>query len=281
MNVLRARMALALTLVLLASSRPAWCQDGFDAETMKQYGGTYLSDCKNPASPRLTVLQNALVFIQGNKRVAAEANLQNANSYFGNSPPEDLSTVLLGELPGGGQLTLSVFTDAKETWIKIDGDPNVLTRIGKPALALKYRRCDAPAKSASVAPPPTPARPVTAATPDAALPDAGGMILDPAFKAAYLKALGRLKSESWLAELDGPARDTKRVTVAGSKYLLTGSCKNHDCAENNVTILYSPERKLVYGKVRMAGKSVLIGSPPPAVAKEIGEFWRKEWGQTP
>jgi hypothetical protein len=283
MKISWARTVLALAIVLLASSRPAWCEGGLDADAMKRYGGTYLSDCKNPASPRVTVFENALVFIQGDKRIAAQTNVQNAPSYFGQSPPENFDTLLMGEIPGGETLMLMVYADGNDLSIKLDGDAALRTKIGKPALALTYRRCDAKGASAAPAPATAPARPrpVTAATPDAELPDAGGMILDPGFKAAYFKALGRFKNEPWLATLDGPARDTKRVTVAGSKYLLTGSCKNHDCAENNVTILYSPEKKLVYGKIRMSGKSALIGSPPPAVAKELGEFWRKAWGPTP
>src|SRR5258705_2549950 len=198
---------LALAMVLLASSRPAWCEGGLDADVMERYGGTYLSDCKNPASPRVTVFENALVFIQGDKRITAQASVQNAPSYFGQSPPENFDTLLMGEIPGGETLMLMVYADGNDLSIKLDGDAALRTKIGKPALALTYRRCDARAKGASAAPPPAPtparARPVSAATPDAELPAAGGMILDPGFKAAYFKALGRYRNEPWLATLDG------------------------------------------------------------------------------
>lgn len=288
MRISWARRVLVLTIVLLVSSRPASSQGGFDLETMKQYGGNYLSDCKDRDSPRVTVFEKEIIFAQGSKRIVAATNLQNATSYFGQSPPENLDTVLMGEVPSGESLMLMVYADTKGRYIKLDGDAKLLAKIGKPALALTYRRCDMPnvrgtrfSDPSAPAPAPARPRPVTAATPDGELPDAGGMILDPGFKAAYFKALGRFKNEPWLRDLDGPARDTQRITVAGAKYLLTGSCKNHDCAENNVTILYSPERKLVYGKIRMAGKSTLIGAPPPAVAKELGEYWRKAWGPPP
>ena len=46
-------------------------------------------------------------------------------------------------------------------------------------------------------------------------------------------------------------------------------------------MLYSAERKVVYGKVSLDGKSTLIGSPPPEVARAIGEAWRRQWVHTP
>ena len=58
-NISRARLTRVLTIVLVAANRPAWPQDGLNAETMKLYGGTYLSDCKNPASPRVTVFKDS------------------------------------------------------------------------------------------------------------------------------------------------------------------------------------------------------------------------------
>ena len=107
------------------------------------------------------------------------------------------------------------------------------------------------------------------------------MLEDPAFKKAYFKALGKLSKEDWLANLDGPSPAANKVTVAGDEYVLIHACKNHDCAENNTTLLYSETKKLVYGKVRMAGKSTLLGNPPPPVAKDLGDFWFKQWAQKP
>ena len=99
--------------------------------------------------------------------------------------------------------------------------------------------------------------------------DAGGVMLDPKIKAAYYKALGNLPSEPWLAKLDGPSPQNKRITVAGADYVLVSSCKNHDCAENNAVLLYSPAQAVMYGKVYQRGKSTLIGGPPPEVAAEL------------
>ena len=72
-----------------------------------------------------------------------------------------------------------------------------------------------------------------------------------------------------------------KTTVAGVEYVVANACKNHDCANNNTTLFYSAARKVVYGKVYLAGKSSLIGNPPPAVAKEIGAAWFKEFRKGP
>ena len=106
-------------------------------------------------------------------------------------------------------------------------------------------------------------------------------MLDSKVKAAYYKALGNLKSEAWLAKLDGPSPQNKRVKVAGADYVLVSSCKNRDCGENNAVFLYSPAQDVMYGKVNQRGKSTLVGSPPPAVATELERLWKTEWRSQP
>jgi hypothetical protein len=44
-----------------------------------------------------------------------------------------------------------------------------------------------------------------------------------------------------------------------------------------VTVLYPPEKKVVYGTVFEKGKTTVIGNPPPAVAGELGKLWQQEW----
>ena len=61
---------------LVAASVPVWAQGTLDGETMKRYGGTYLSDCGNPASPRVTVFAEALVFVQTHRSAGTMAEFQ-------------------------------------------------------------------------------------------------------------------------------------------------------------------------------------------------------------
>ena len=104
---------------------------------------------------------------------------------------------------------------------------------------------------------------------------------EPAFKSAYLKALGPKANTPWLAKRDGPAPEDKFIAVAGHRYVRNAFCKNHDCNNNNAVILYSPEKKVVYGTIYEKGKTTLIGDPPAAIFTELGALWQKEWRSTP
>lgn len=100
---------------------------------------------------------------------------------------------------------------------------------------------------------------------------------EPAFKNAYMKALGPKANTPWLAKRDGPAPQDKFIEVAGQRYVMNAFCKNRDCGDNSAVILYSPEKKVVYGTIYEKGKTTLIGDPPAAVASELPKLWKKEW----
>ena len=104
---------------------------------------------------------------------------------------------------------------------------------------------------------------------------------EPAFKSAYMKALGPKSNTAWLAKRDGPAPQDKFVTVAGERYVMNSFCKNRDCDNHSAVLLFSPEKKLVYGTVYEKGKSSFIGEPPAPVASELSALWKKEWRSAP
>ena len=110
---------------------------------------------------------------------------------------------------------------------------------------------------------------------------AAGLLYNEKAKATYYKALGPLSREEWLAQLDGPSSENRRVKVAGADYFLIATCKNRDCYENSTVLLYSQAQDLVYGKVYQRGKSTLIGAPPPAVATELERLWKSEFRSRP
>ena len=66
----------------------------------------------------------------------------------------------------------------------------------------------------------------------------------------------------------GPSNEFRPVKVAGDDYMLGSTCKNQDCYDNTVVLLWSGVLDVVYGKVVQKDKSSLIGAPPPAVAAE-------------
>lgn len=104
---------------------------------------------------------------------------------------------------------------------------------------------------------------------------------EPAFKSAYKTALGPRASTPWLAKRDGPAPQDKFIDVAGHRYVMNSFCKNRDCNDNSAVLLYSPEKKVVYGTIHEKGKTTLIGDPPAPVSSELAKLWKKEWRSTP
>lgn len=106
---------------------------------------------------------------------------------------------------------------------------------------------------------------------------AAGLLYNPRAKATYFNALGPLVKGPWLANLDGPSNEFRPVKVNGADYMLGSTCKNHDCHDHTVVLLWLGEQNVVYGKVVQKGRSTLIGSPPPAVAAELEKLWKSEF----
>lgn len=262
----------ATAFALLATGTPARSEDGLDKHTMETFGGTYVSDCANNAAPRLTIFQDALVYLEGKTRIAG-SKVMTAASYYGENVAETYRFAILSEPDDQSQLIFVVHEDAEGYYVVLDGDTKVMAKISAAMKQQKFRRCGvapakpAPAKAAAPAPPNTTGLGVTAS----------GMFVDRKFKAAYHKALGPRVKEPWLALLDGPSVETKKVQVAGAEYFLIVACMNHDCYDNNTVLLWSAPRKLVYGLIHQAGRTSLIGAPTSAIATKLRALWKAQW----
>lgn len=270
-NRLLAGAAAALALV----TGPAQSQGRLEADVLKNYGGVYSADCGNPGMARLRVLADALVVEQGNQRIAGR-EVMAAYSYFGKSPPANYSVALLSQVPRADGLLFIVYQDRQGQYIQIDADPKVRAALGKTIVGARHDRCNAqkaqsqPAAAAPSAPPPVGT---------SAMVNPSQLLRDPLFRRAYLTALGPRANQRWLTRLDGPATPTSRVRVAGKDYVLAASCKNQDCGDNNLVLLYSAQEQAVYGKLLEAGRPAFFGAPPPAIAVELERLWKKEWRQ--
>ena len=108
---------------------------------------------------------------------------------------------------------------------------------------------------------------------------AAAILDDDAARTAYLAMLGDLRDEPWLALLDGPSPESRWVAVDGRRYLLASDCKNHDCYDNSVVLLYDPGAGVMYGGVQRSGQWTLLGGPPAPLAWELGRLWREEFRQ--
>jgi len=272
MNIIERLALVATTAVLIAAASPAWSQSKLDADSIRLWGGIYSTNCGNPTAPRLRVVSDALMVEQNNKRLTGR-NVQAQHSFFGNSPPPDYQVALVGEVRRDLQLLFIVYQDRSGLYIVPDGDREVQAALGKALVGQKYRSCDAARLPATPAPAAAPA-PV-----GEPMINPWDLLQDPKFKSAYYRALGAKVKESWLTDLNGPATPTTKMNVAGSEYVFAKSCKNHDCGDNNVVLLYSAAQGKVYGKVFERRRASLIGNPPPELAAELDRLWVTEWRQ--
>jgi len=271
-------MRRAYPFVFLALMAAAPVRAQVDPEALKSWGGTFLSDCAKATSPRIVVAANSISYTEGTRKVVSKT-ATSAASWYGNSAPENHIMTFLGDMAGGDQMIVDVYQANGETWAKVDGGGSVQKLLGKAALGRRYLKCAAPkeVKGPEKATRDVPPEPGVTIPP--ALPGAAEYAMDPAFAVPYKKALGKYAGEHWLQTLQGPSPETKKVTIAGTEYVVIAACKDHDCADNNTTLLWNPEKKTVFGKVRVIGKSALIGNPPKEVQKDLGDLWWKQWGQ--
>jgi hypothetical protein len=267
-------------LIVAITSAPAWAQGKIDKKLMQVYGGVLAPDCSNYMLPQLKYLGDSLVVQDGGKTVLTGRNVKAAPAYFGATPPPEFETALTSEIAGGEALVFVFYRNASGLFATVEGGPKVMAALPPPLKGKRARHCD---PNRNIAP--GTASPAAQAKADPNKPfkgyaltelSAAGLLYNAKAKATYYKALGPLRKEPWLAQLDGPSSENKAVKVAGADYVLVSTCKNHDCAENNVVLLYSSAQDVVYGKVYQRGKSTLIGSPPPAVATELEKLWKAE-----
>jgi hypothetical protein len=271
------RLIQGAMLIVAVTSASAWAQG--DMKLMQRYGGVLAPDCSNYLLPQLKYLGDSLVVQDGGKAVLTGRNVKAAPTYFGTTPPPEFETALTSEVAGGEALVFVFYRNASGLFAAVEGGPKVMAALPAAFKGKRTRHCD---PNRNVAPgtgsPSAQAKADPKKFKGYALTElsAAGLLYNPKAKATYYKALGPLSKEPWLAQLDGPSSENKAVKVAGADYVLVSTCKNHDCAENNVVLLWSGVQDVVYGKVYQRGKSTLIGSPPPAVAAELEKLWKSE-----
>jgi hypothetical protein len=275
MNPLGWRLA-AASLLNLASSQPGWSAD-WNRDTQNEYGGTYSTNCNNPAAPRVRAVSQGLLVEVGTQRMTG-TNLQVAVALFGNQgePPGQQTVALMSQVRGRFEMNFNVHRDTSGQWGALEGDPKVIAAIGNGLAAQRFRDCDASRSARAAAQMQgdlRQARADKAATRVAARqPDAVR------FKTALRHALGAKMNEKWVLPMIGmPGADTPTLKLGGTVYQEITACKPHDCYDNNLLLLYEPDSGAVYGKVVMKTVPSVVGGPPPALASEIEKRWRVHW----
>ena len=248
-------------LVLTLLSTPGRAESILDKETFSAFGGTYLSDCGNLESPRVEITERTITFIHRSGRIVA-SNLRKAPELHGTVMPANFRGAILSDTESGDVRAL-LFEDAAGAWIELRGGNAELGALADPATTIRFLRCnqaDMEARAAS-----------------GQVTTAAAMLQDASFKTAYKKALGSKKRDAWITTLTGPATPRKTRMIGDVEYQVLGACKTDACDSRNLLLLYSPEKKVVYGKIYQSGTSTLIGSPPAAVALELESLWKAQW----
>lgn len=277
-----------LGVVIGAASLSASAQGKIDQKLMQRYGGVLAPDCSNYMLPQLKYLGDSLVVQDGGKAVLTGRNVKAAPTYFGATPPPEFETALTSEV-GGEAMVFVFYRNTQGLFAAVEGGPKVMAALPAAFKGKRARHCD-PNRNA---PPPGAASPAAKQDKGSgntakvfkgyALTElsAAGLLYNAKAKEIYYKALGPLVKESWLAKLDGPSSEGQAMKVAGDEYVMLYTCKNHDCYDHNVVLLWSGVHDIVYGKVNQKGRSTLLGNPPPAVAAELEKIWKKQFRSQP
>jgi hypothetical protein len=248
------RLPQVAILIVAATAAPASAQVKIDTKLMQVYGGVLAPDCSNYMLPQLKYLGDSLVVQDGGKAVLTGRNVKPAPAYFGASAPPEFEIALTSEIARGETLVFVFYRNASGLFAAVEGGPKVMAALPAAGNSAKIFKGYALTELS-----------------------AAGLLYNARAKELYYKALGPLVNEPWLAKLDGPSSEGQAMKVADADYVMLYTCKNHDCYDHNVVLLWSGIQNVVYGKINQKGKSTLIGNPPPAVAAELEKIWKKQF----
>jgi hypothetical protein len=250
-------------LLLAALSAPGGAMAALDPATDRQVGGVFSNACADRSQVMIRLYGDVLDVEKGAVAVKA-SRLQVSKTPPAGAPVPDFKAVVRGEVKGGDGVVLVLSHNAQGLFARIDGGARSLAPLGPGIIGQVIRHCD-PNRNALPGTPP----PVRLGPPD--------LLRDARFKAAYFRALGPLAREPWLARLDGPAPELRKVQVGGIEYALAAACKTHDCADHNTVLLWQPKAGVLHGLVFQNGRNTLLGNPPTEVARELQRLWAGEF----
>ena len=237
-----------------------------DPATDRQVAGVFSNACGDRAQVMLRLYGDVLDIERAG--VAVKANRLKSSRQPPPGPPiPAFKASVRGEVKGGDGITLTLTHDASGLYARIDGGEASLAPLGRGIVGQRLRHCDPNRNALPGAPPPSAEQGPT------------DLLKDARFRAAYTQALGPLARERWIARLEGPAPALRTVRVSGIDYTWAASCKPHDCSDHNLVLLWQAQKGQVLGLVQQRGRHTLLGSPAPAVARELDKLWAAEWRQ--
>lgn len=262
------RFALTALCAVAVLSAPGASRAALDARTDRQVGGVFSNACSDRGQVMIRLYGDVLDIERGGVAVKA-GRLKSDRKPPAGAAADHAATVQGIVKEGatrGDTVVLTITHNAKGLYARIDtGSEKALAPLGAGVVGQTLRHCD-PNRNA-----------LPGVTPAPTWQSPADLLKDARFKAAYLRALGPLAREPWLARLEGPAPENRPLAVAGTEYTLASSCKPHDCFDHNLVLLWQAGQGQVFGLVQQQGRQTLIGAPPPAVAAELPRIWAKEF----
>jgi hypothetical protein len=99
------------------------------------------------------------------------------------------------------------------------------------------------------------------------------LLKQPTYLAAWNGMLAGEQVPAWVGKyaktFDGPSSPSKTVTVGGESYLLGWVCKAHDCGDNQLHVLFSPDGKRAWGLLLTGQQRSWLGKPDAAIQAAI------------
>lgn len=240
------RLAAALLACLAAPAAPAKLTEA----EVRRYAGDYSTDCRQRNAPRLRVQADRLMRDQDGRRLVS-LNVVARTDFHGAQPPAGFAVALVAD-----REVFEVYTDRHGPYIRDDKE----RRFRRCAL----RRNDAADRIDTD---------IVSATPVNVARSPAAFLGDPVLKSAYLKLIGSKARDRWLARFEGDSPPLTRVSAGGISYVASAVCKKDACTDHRIVVLHAQAQGLVYAKLQFGERTVLLGSPPPAVAEALERLW--------
>jgi hypothetical protein len=99
------------------------------------------------------------------------------------------------------------------------------------------------------------------------------LLKQPTYLAAWNGMLAGEQVPPWVAKyaktFDGPSSPSKQVLVGAETYTLAWVCKAHDCGDNQLHVLFSPNGKRAWGLLITGQQRSWLGKPDAAIQAAI------------
>jgi hypothetical protein len=103
-------------------------------------------------------------------------------------------------------------------------------------------------------------------------------LFDLATKAPYKKAYAEMLAyPTWISEAQGVSTPTEKIVVQGKSYTLGHMCKPHDCADNQLSVVFTADGKKSWGLLAIRapdGKTFnkyYLGNPDSVIEKLLSK----------